>query len=102
MKPRAAGRNPGLPLDMTVADMVGPAPHSALLHAGYERFRMTFKELSARVLEPLFQWVMVAGIVALCQPWVEVLHRYGATIILVGLIGFLIFTKIRPPAKVEG
>ena len=30
---------------------------------------MSFKELSARVLEPLSQWMMVLGIVALCQPW---------------------------------
>jgi len=61
---------------------------------------MTFKELSARVLEPLCQWLMVLGIVALCQPWVEMLHRYGVTIILVGLIGFSIFSKIKPaPAK---
>jgi len=61
---------------------------------------MTFKELSASVLEPAAQWLMIFGIVALCQPWIEPLHRYGATIILVGLIGFLVFSKIKPaPAK---
>ena len=61
---------------------------------------MGFKQLSSRVLEPLSQWVMVLGIIALCQPWVEVLHRYGVTIVLVGLIGFSIFSKIKPtPAK---
>jgi hypothetical protein len=58
---------------------------------------MTFKELSANVLEPASQWVMVIGIVALCQPWVEVLHRYGVTITLIGLVGFSVFSKIRPP-----
>ena len=43
---------------------------------------------------------MVLGIIALCQPWVEVLHRYGVTIVLVGLVGFSIFSKIKPaPAK---
>ena len=57
---------------------------------------MTFRELSARVLEPLCQWIMVLGIVALCQPWVEVLHRYGVTITLAGLVGFLVFSKIKP------
>jgi hypothetical protein len=63
---------------------------------------MTFKEMSAKIFEPVSQWTMVLGIVALCQPWVEVLHRYGATIILIGLIGFSIFTKIRPaPAKAK-
>ena len=61
---------------------------------------MTFKELSARVLEPASQWLMVIGIVALSQPWVEVLHRYGVTITLVGLVGFSVFSKIKPaPAK---
>jgi hypothetical protein len=57
---------------------------------------MTFPQLSSRVLEPASMWIMVAGIVALCQPWVEPLHRYGATIILVGLVGFLIFSHIKP------
>lgn len=33
---------------------------------------------------------MVLGIVALCQPWVEVLHRYGLTITIVGLVLFMI------------
>jgi hypothetical protein len=61
---------------------------------------MGFKQLSSRVLEPLSQWLMVLGIIALCQPWVEVLHRYGVTIILVGLVGFSIFSKIKPdPVK---
>jgi hypothetical protein len=61
---------------------------------------MGFKEISARYLEPLSQWVMVLGIVALCQPWVEVLHRYGVTIILIGLVGFIVFSHIKPsPAK---
>jgi hypothetical protein len=61
---------------------------------------MTFKEMSAKIFEPLSQWLMILGIIALCQPWVEVLHRYGATIILVGLIGFLVFSKIKPaPAR---
>ena len=61
---------------------------------------MNFKQLSANVLEPLSQWIMILGIIALCQPWIEVLHRYGVTIILIGLIGFNVFSKIRPdPAR---
>ena len=63
---------------------------------------MSFRELSARVLEPACQWLMILGIVALCQPWVEVLHRYGVTITLVGLIGFSVFSKIKPLPKEEG
>ncbi len=60
---------------------------------------MTFRETSARVLEPACQWLMILGIVALCQPWVEVLHRYGVTITLAGLIGFSVFSKIKPLPK---
>jgi len=62
---------------------------------------MTFKHLSANVLEPICQTLMIVGIVALCQPWVEVLHRYGVTIILVGLVGFSIFSKIKPDPSEE-
>ena len=60
---------------------------------------MTFKELSHRYLEPISQSIMIFGIVALCQPWVEVLHRYGVTIILIGLVGFSIFSKFQPPPR---
>ena len=62
---------------------------------------MTFKQFNARVLEPASQWIMILGILALCQPWIEVLHRYGVTIILIGLVGFLIFSKIRPAPAAE-
>jgi hypothetical protein len=44
---------------------------------------------------------MVLGIIALCQPWIEPLHRYGVTIILVGLVGFLVFSHVSPPPKEE-
>ena len=44
-------------------------------------------------------WLMVFGVVALCQPWNLVLHSYGATTILVGLIMFNIFSRLRPPPK---
>jgi hypothetical protein len=57
---------------------------------------MGFREISARYLEPGSQIVMILGIVALCQPWNLFLHRYGVTIIIVGLIGFTVFSKIRP------
>ena len=57
---------------------------------------MTFRELSAKVLEPLFMFTMVFGITALCQPWVELLHRYGVTITLAGLVGFSVFSHIKP------
>ncbi len=57
---------------------------------------MTFKQISARYLEPISQWLMILGIVALCQPWSLDLHSYGVTIILVGLVGFSVFSKIGP------
>ena len=57
---------------------------------------MGFKEISSRYLEPLSQWVMIVGIIALCQPWSMGLHSYGLTIILIGLIGFNITSKIAP------
>jgi len=41
-------------------------------------------------------WLMVFGIIASCQPWVAWLHAWGVSITLLGLIGFSIFSKIRP------
>ena len=60
---------------------------------------MSFREISAKYLEPFSMFLMILGIVALCQPWIEVLHRYGVTITLVGLVGFSVFSKIRPLPK---
>ena len=33
---------------------------------------------------------MILGIVALCQPWNLFLHRYGLTVVLVGLVTFML------------
>jgi hypothetical protein len=60
---------------------------------------MTFREISAKYLEPASIWTMVLGIVALCQPLNLTLHRYGVAIVLLGLIGFNIFSKIKPPTS---
>jgi hypothetical protein len=57
---------------------------------------MSFKQISARYLEPISQWLMILGIIALCQPWNLTLHSYGVTVILIGLVGFSVFSKIRP------
>jgi hypothetical protein len=62
---------------------------------------MTIRRLSAKVLEPLAMYTMIAGIVALCQPWSLFLHRYGIAIILVGLVGFLIFSHVPAPSDEE-
>jgi hypothetical protein len=57
---------------------------------------MNLRKLSVRYLEPASQWIMVAGVVALVQPWVDILHRYGVTITLIGLVGFIVFSHVRP------
>ena len=58
---------------------------------------MSVRETNQRFLIPIAQSVMIFGIVALCQPWVETLHRYGVTIILIGLVSFMVTTKIPAP-----
>lgn len=60
---------------------------------------MSFRRLNQRVLHPACEILMILGIVALCQPWNFFLHRYGVAIILVGLVGFMITSKIPPEAR---
>ena len=62
---------------------------------------MTFRELNAKLLEPTAQWVMIGGLICLCQPWVEFLHRYGLTVIILGLIGYLVTSHIPPELETE-
>jgi hypothetical protein len=57
---------------------------------------MSFREINRRYLAPGSQTLMIFGIIALCQPWNFFLHRYGVVMIIVGLIGFLITSKIGP------
>ena len=57
---------------------------------------MTFREASVKYYEPASQVIMILGVIALCQPWIEWLHRYSVTIILIGLVAFNIFSRIRP------
>ena len=40
-------------------------------------------------LQRIAEVVMVLGIIALCQPWVFFLHRYGLTIVIIGLLTFM-------------
>ena len=54
----------------------------------------------ARRLEALSMWLMVIGIVALCQPWSLVLHTYSVTVIIVALVMFNVFSRVKtPPAS---
>ncbi|MGO7860874.1 hypothetical protein ACC676_04535 [Rhizobium ruizarguesonis] len=60
---------------------------------------MTFRALNQKYLEPASQYLMILGIIALCQPWNLFLHRYGMTMTLVGLIAFMVTTKIPRDAQ---
>ena len=57
---------------------------------------MSLRETNERFLLPGAQWLMVFGIIALCQPWFSLLHSYGVTIILAGLVAFNITSRIKP------
>ena len=64
---------------------------------------MSFRELNQRILAPAAQGLMIFGIISLCQPWSLFLHQYGVTLTLVGLIAFMVTSKIAPePEKDEG
>ncbi len=60
---------------------------------------MNFREFNQRYLEPGSQWVMVLGIVFLCQPWFKVLHQYSVTLMLIGIITFNIAVHIPKPVR---
>ncbi|NUB43634.1 hypothetical protein GEU84_004490 [Fertoebacter nigrum] len=62
---------------------------------------MSFRAVNQRYLIPGAQALMIFGIIALCQPWIEPLHRYGLTIIIVGLVSFMVTTKIPAPKAEE-
>jgi len=56
----------------------------------------------ARQLETASMAAMLLGIVFLCQPWSEFLHRYSILTIIVGLVAFNIFSRIAPPTPSAG
>ena len=58
---------------------------------------MNLRVFNQRFLEPGAQALMVLGIIFLCQPWVEFLHQYSVTIMLIGLIGFNVAVHIPAP-----
>lgn len=62
---------------------------------------MSFRAFNRKYIEPGAQWLMVFGMVALCQPWSLFLHRYGLTMILVGLVAFMVAGKIPPEEEPE-
>jgi hypothetical protein len=60
---------------------------------------MNIRVFNQRFLEPGAQALMILGIIFLCQPWIELLHQYSVTIMLIGLIGFNIAVHIPAPEK---
>ena len=55
----------------------------------------------ARTLETASMAAMLLGIVFLCQPWSLFLHRYSILTIIVGLVAFNVFSRIKSPAMPE-
>ena len=60
---------------------------------------MNIRVFNQRILEPGAQVLMILGIIFLCQPWIEVLHQWSVTIMLIGLIGFNVAVHIPAPEK---
>jgi len=52
----------------------------------------------ARTLESASMAAMLLGIVFLCQPWSLFLHRYSILTIIVGLVAFNVFSRIKAPS----
>ncbi len=57
---------------------------------------MSFRSVNQRFLAPAAQTLMIFGIISLCQPWSLFLHQYGVTLTLIGLVSFMITSKIPP------
>ena len=55
----------------------------------------------ARQFEAASMAAMLLGIVFLCQPWSEFLHRYSILTIIVGLVAFNVFSRIKSPPAAE-
>jgi hypothetical protein len=60
---------------------------------------MTFRAANQKYVEPIAQWTMIFGIIALCQPWIKWLHEWSVTIMLIGFIAFIVSIHIPPPAR---
>ncbi len=48
------------------------------------------KILRRQYLEPTFMWIMIFGIVALCQPWTFFLYQNGFAILSTGTLGYIL------------
>ena len=53
------------------------------------------KMLKKKYLEPLFMWIMILGIVALCQPLLIVIYTYGFALLITGVAGYILVTHLK-------
>ena len=60
---------------------------------------MNLRVFNQKLLGPGSMTFMIAGIIFLCQPWVEVLHQWSVLVMLIGLIGFNFSVHIPPPER---
>jgi hypothetical protein len=60
---------------------------------------MNLRVFNQMVLGPGSMTFMIAGILFLCQPWVDVLHQWSVLVMLIGLVGFNVSVHIPPPAE---
>ncbi len=57
--------------------------------------------IRSSTLQRIAEIVMILGIVLLCQPWNLFLHRYSLTIIIIGLVTFMVTNWVGPRAAPE-
>ena len=60
---------------------------------------MISREFNQKYFGPGSITLMVAGILFLCQPWVQILHAWSVLVMLIGLIGFNISVHIPAPEQ---
>ena len=60
---------------------------------------MISREFNQKYFGPGSMITMVAGILFLCQPWVQFLHAWSVLVMLIGLIAFNISVHIPPQVQ---
>ncbi len=55
----------------------------------------------ARQLEFAAMVLMMLGIVALCQPWFAFFHTYSVLMIIVGLVAFNVFSRMKSESDMK-
>jgi hypothetical protein len=60
---------------------------------------MNKRVFNQKILGPGSMTFMIAGILFLCQPWVQFLHEWSVLVMLIGLIGFNVSVHIPQPEQ---